>query len=77
MPIKTLVSNIKHLRKANNLSQVDLARALGMAVTNKSSKIIGHWESFRAEPQTYHMALLSHLFGVSINDLCRKDIGGK
>ena len=56
----TLNENIKQLRLARNLSQVDLAKALG--VTEES---ISNWENNNIQPSIDMLNLLAQFFSVS------------
>lgn len=56
----TLNENIKQLRLARNLSQVDLARALG--VTKQS---VSNWENNNIQPSIDMLIRISHFFSVS------------
>ena len=56
----TLNENIKQLRKSRNLSQVDLAKALG--VTKQS---ISNWENNNIQPSIDMLIRLAHFFSVS------------
>lgn len=56
----TLNENIKQLRQTRNLSQVDLARALG--VTKQS---ISNWENNNIQPSIDMLIQLARFFSVS------------
>lgn len=56
----TLNENIKQLRQSRNLSQVDLARALG--VTKQS---ISNWENNNIQPSIDMLIHLAQFFSVS------------
>ena len=56
----TLNENIKQLRQSRNLSQVDLARALG--VTKQS---ISNWENNNIQPSIDMLIHLAKFFSVS------------
>lgn len=56
----TLNENIKSLRLARNLSQVDLAKALG--VTKQS---VSNWENNNIQPSIDMLIRLAHFFSVS------------
>lgn len=56
----TLNENIKHLRLTRNLSQVDLAKALG--VTKQS---VSNWENNNIQPSIDMLIRLSDFFAVS------------
>ena len=56
----TLNENIKQLRLARNLSQVDLAKKLG--VTKQS---ISNWENNNIQPSIDMLIRLSNYFSVS------------
>lgn len=56
----TLNENIKQLRQARNLSQVDLAKALG--VTKQS---VSNWENNNIQPSIDMLIRLAQFFSVS------------
>lgn len=60
----TLNENIKELRLARNLSQVDLAKALG--VTKQS---VSNWENNYIQPSIDMLIRLSAFFSVSTDTL--------
>ena len=60
----TLNENIRHLRTTRNLSQVDLAKALG--VTKQS---ISNWENDNIQPSIDMLIRLAHFFSVSTDYL--------
>lgn len=60
----TLNENIRQLRLARNLSQVDLARALG--VTKQS---ISNWENNNIQPSIDMLIRLAQFFSVSTDYL--------
>lgn len=64
----TLNENIKRLRMAKNLSQVDLARALG--VTKQS---VSNWENNNIQPSVDMLIHLSRFFSVSTDFLLGLD----
>ena len=61
--------NIKRLRKKMGLSQQQLADALGFWQTN-----ITGWETGRNEPSLFSLILLADFFGVTLDELCKKEI---
>lgn len=64
----TLNENIRQLRLARNLSQVDLARSLG--VTKQS---ISNWENDNIQPSIDMLIRLSQFFSVSTDYLLGLD----
>ncbi len=64
----TLNENIRQLRSARNLSQVDLARALG--VTKQS---VSNWENNNIQPSIDMLIRLSGFFAVSTDTLLGLD----
>lgn len=64
----TLNENIKRLRTARNLSQVDLAKALG--VTKQS---ISNWENNNIQPSVDMLVHLALFFSVSTDFLLGLD----
>lgn len=65
----TLAKNIRYLRKANNLSQEDIARKLEY----KSFTTIQKWEEGTSEPPLETLRELSRIFGVSLDSLLNYD----
>lgn len=62
--------NIKHLRKARNLTQDQLANKIGV-----NRAMIGSYEEGRAVPKLQALQTLSHYFNVSIDNLINTDLG--
>ena len=62
--------NIKYLRLQNNMSQEDLATALGY----KSYTTITKWESGVSEPTLKMANQIADYFKISVNDLCYKKL---
>ena len=60
--------NIKYLRTQNNMSQEELATALGY----KSYTTITKWESGVSEPTLKMVNQIADYFNISVNDLCYK-----
>ena len=67
---RSLSVNMRCLRKRMGISQEDLARRVGLNRGN-----IASYEKGTAEPKLCNLLKLSHLFGVSIHDLTRRDLG--
>ena len=62
---KTKVAkNLIYYRKANNLTQSDLAQKL-----NYSDKAISKWERGENLPDLYILTTISSLYGITLNDL--------
>lgn len=64
----TLNENIRELRMARNLSQVDLAKALG--VTKQS---VSNWENNNIQPSIDMLIHLARFFSVSTDSLLGLD----
>lgn len=62
--------NIRHLRTINNISQEELAAALGY----KSYTTITKWESGVSEPTLKMANQIAAFFKISVNDLCYKKL---
>ena len=62
--------NIRYLRTTNNISQEELAAALGY----KSYTTITKWESGVSEPTLKMANQIAAFFKVSVNDLCYKKL---
>lgn len=61
--------NIKHLRKARNLTQDQLADKIGV-----NRAMIGSYEEGRAIPKLQALRILSHYFNKSIDDMVNMDL---
>ncbi|NJO88056.1 MAG: helix-turn-helix domain-containing protein [Chloroflexia bacterium] len=61
--------NIKYLRKQRKLTQDQLADKIGV-----NRAMIGSYEESRAIPKLSALRIISHYFGVSIDDLINTDI---
>ncbi len=64
-----LAMNLRCLRKRLAISQEELAQRVGLNRGN-----IASYEKGSAEPKLCNLLRLSHLFGVSIHDLTRRDL---
>ena len=64
-----LSKNLKTLRKQIGLSQERLAEKLGI-----KRKRYATYEEYRAEPNCSVLIKLSDIFGVSIDDLIKKEL---
>lgn len=62
-------SNIKHLRTIRGVTQEQLAKVCGKGYT-----AIGNWEKGIREPSAVDLANIANFFGVSIDDLVKKDL---
>ena len=56
--------NITMFRKANGLTQLELAEKL-----NYSDKAISKWERGESLPDVYMLQVIANMFGISLNDL--------
>ncbi|MBQ8293043.1 MAG: helix-turn-helix transcriptional regulator [Bacilli bacterium] len=63
-----LSSNLIKYRKANNLTQANVAEAL-----NYSDKAISKWERGESLPDLYTLSQLAALYNITVNDLIMKD----
>lgn len=59
-----IAERLKLLRKQKHISQVDLARALGVA-----SGTVGMWETNRRDPDISTLRKIADYFGVGVNEL--------
>lgn len=59
---------ISELRKKNGISQEKLAELVGV-----SRQAVTKWESGKAKPDTENLLRLAEIFGVSVDELCRKE----
>ncbi len=64
-----LKENIKTLRKRKDLTQEQLAQEIGI-----NQKMIQHYEKGRCDPPLETLEKLSDFFGVSIDDMIRKEL---
>ena len=64
MEKKTIGKFIAVLRKANGLTQAELAEKI-----NYSDKSVSKWESGNGIPDVYTLMQIAELFGVTLNDL--------
>ena len=68
--MQTYIStNIKHLRTQKKMTQEQLAKVVGKVYTT-----IGNWEAGIREPNAVDLSNLANFFGVSIDDLIKKDM---
>lgn len=63
-------NNLRALRKANNLTQDDLAHKLGY----KSFTTVQKWEDGTAYPKMENLMLMADMFGISIDRLLDGDL---
>lgn len=63
--MKMTGTNIKRLREEHNISVIDLQVFLGLT----SPQAIYQWQRGVSLPTVDHLCALSHLFGVSMNDI--------
>ena len=63
--MKMTGKNIKRLREEHNISVIDLQVFLGLT----SPQAIYQWQRGVSLPTVDHLCALSHLFGVSMNDV--------
>ena len=61
---KLVADNLAYYRKANNLTQIELAEKL-----NYSDKSISKWERGEGLPDSYTLHQITALYGISLNDL--------
>lgn len=64
-----LASNIKYLRKAKNITQMQIAK-----LCEKSDVSVYYWENGLREPNAVDLGRLSQLFQVSVSDLLFTDL---
>ena len=64
-----LGENLKKIRKDNNLSQEQLAEALGV-----SRQSVSKWESNQAYPEMDKVLQIANMFNLNIDDLLNQDI---
>lgn len=66
---KLLPKNLKYLRKKNAVNQTQL----GLCV-NRKQTTIGNWETGFSEPNYLEIVKISDFFGISTDDLLKKDL---
>ena len=64
---KIVANNITMYRKANGLTQIQLAEKL-----NYSDKAISKWERGESLPDVYILQIIAEMFGITLNDLVTK-----
>lgn len=62
--------NISALRKERNMTQEDLAKALGV-----SAQAVSKWENENSCPDISLLTKIADLFGVTVDELLRNDTG--
>lgn len=62
--------NLIQLRKRNHMSQEELAAKIGIA-----RQTLSKWETGESVPDIEKCALLAELFGVTLDDLVKYEIG--
>jgi len=69
MPLETLRSNIKYLKKKKGFTRRDVGKLLGVGI-----RLCDTWYSGRSIPKTPDLEKLSQLYGITIDDLVRVDL---
>lgn len=64
----TLGENIRHYRKANNLSQEKIGELVGV-----SRQAVTRWETNQSAPSTDNLIKLSSIFNISLEELISKN----
>lgn len=70
MPTSTLIDNLKAIKKHYNLTD----KQFGSAIGGVGRSTIETWMNGRNAPQTIHLVAIKGAFGISIDDLCRREI---
>lgn len=63
-----IANRLVNLRKANHLSQEELAEKLGI-----SRQAVSKWERAEASPDTDNLILLSQIYGISLDELLKTE----
>ena len=63
---------IKELRKAQGLTQYELAKLIGIS----NQQHISRWECGDGEPSLINCILMAGVFNVSLDELCCRDFKG-
>lgn len=61
----TIATNIKRLRKAANITQVELAEKIGLS----GSGAVSQWETGLVTPTPDNLKRIAELLGVTVNEL--------
>ena len=67
-----VAKNIVKFRKANRMTQIELAEKL-----NYSDKAISKWERGESLPDVYMLMTLADMFGITLNDLVSEEVIAK
>lgn len=67
-----VAKNIVKFRKANKMTQIELAEKL-----NYSDKAISKWERGESLPDIYMLMTLADMFGITLNDLVSEEVIAK
>ena len=70
--MKKISTNIRFLRKKNNLTQQEFADAIGI-----KRSMIGAYEEDRASPKMDNMKAIANYFGISVDELVSERITDK
>lgn len=62
-------SNLKHLRKVNQLTQEQFSEKIGI-----KRSLLGAYEEGRADPRLNNLLIISSTFNISVDDLISKDL---
>ena len=64
-----IASNIRYLRVSKGITQECLAK-----VCDKGNTAVNNWEKGIREPYAVDLANIANFFGVSVDDLIKKDL---
>ena len=67
-PRSNIAANLRHLRKANRMSQEEVAEKIGV-----SRQAVAKWENGDSLPDLVNCEALANLYDVSLDDLVRYD----
>jgi transcriptional regulator with XRE-family HTH domain len=65
----TIGEKIKELRKGKGMSQEKLAKKVGVNIST-----VCWWETHRIEPTMFNCILLADVFGVTLDELCCREV---
>jgi transcriptional regulator with XRE-family HTH domain len=65
----TIGEKIKELRKRKGMSQEKLAKKVGVNIST-----VCWWETQRTEPSIFNCILLADVFGVTLDELCCREV---
>jgi transcriptional regulator with XRE-family HTH domain len=65
----TIGEKIKELREENEWLQRELAELISV-----TTNMVGYWEQGKNEPSVFNCILLADVFGVTLDELCCREV---